>query len=583
MFTSVLIANRGEIACRVIRACQAQGIRAIAVYSDADANALHVRLADAAYNIGPPPARDSYLNIDAIVLAARKAHAQAIHPGYGFLAENAVFAEAVTRAGFVFIGPRADAIRTMGRKTAARDLMRAAGVPVVPGYQPAPGTSNAELRSAAGMLGYPVLIKAAAGGGGKGMRVAQSDADFEALLDAARREALSAFGDDAVYLERFISRPRHIEFQVLGDALGQMIHLNERECSIQRRHQKVVEETPSPLLTPALRAQMASAAVAAARAVGYVNAGTVEFIVDPGGAFYFLEMNTRLQVEHPITEVTTGVDLVALQLAIAAGEPLPEALLEGAPSHGHAIECRVCAEDPANDFLPATGTITNYGEPAGDGIRVDTGVARGDEIGLRYDSLLAKLIVHAPTRPAAIEKMTRALDHFVIEGLATNAAFLREVITHPAFAAGETSTDFIDRHFGGEPAAATEPTTGVDPCPSNRNPWLIADGYRIGAAATRRPVESAGAARAPGAPGPVAKDAHPPAHAGRITSPMPGLVVDVPVAVGARVSRGATLVVLEAMKMEYRLTAPSEGTLIRIGCAKGDTVQRGQILIELGL
>ena len=293
-------------------------------------------------------------------------------------------------------------------------------------------------------------------------------------------------------------------------------------------------------------------------------------------------MNTRLQVEHPVTEMTTGVDLVALQLAIAAGEPLPEALLEGAPSHGHAIECRVCAEDPANDFLPATGTITNYGEPAGDGIRVDSGVARGDEIGPRYDSLLAKLIVHAPTRTAAIETMTSALDHFVIEGLVTNLAFLREVITHPAFAAGETSTDFIDRHFGAEPVAASVPTTEVDPKPADRNPWRIADGYRIGAAAGPRRAEAAGAARTPGAPGPMSKDAHPPGQAGRIASPMPGLVVDVPFAVGARVLRGATLVVLEAMKMEYRLTAPSEGTLIRIGCAKGDTVQRGQILIELG-
>jgi acetyl-CoA carboxylase biotin carboxylase subunit len=578
MFTNVLIANRGEIACRVIRACQAQGIRAIAVYSDADANAMHTRLADAAYNIGPAPARDSYLNIEAIVLAARKAHAQAIHPGYGFLAENAAFAEAVSKAGFVFIGPGADAIRKMGFKTAARDLMRAAGVPVVPGFQPSPGASNAALRSAAGELGYPVLIKAAAGGGGKGMRVAQRADDFDALLDAARREAMSAFGDDAVYLERFIERPRHIEFQIFGDAFGQIIHLNERECSIQRRHQKVVEETPSPFLTPAVRAQMASAAVAAARAVGYVNAGTVEFVVDPGGAFYFLEMNTRLQVEHPITEMTTGVDLVGLQLAVAAGEPLPEALLEGVPSHGHAIECRVCAEDPANDFLPATGTITAYHEPSGDGIRVDSGVARGDEIGPRYEGLLAKLIVHAPTRTAAIEKMASALDDFVIEGLVTNLAFLREIITHPAFAAGETTTDFIDRHFGGEPAAAAQPTTGVDPHPSSRNPWQIADGYRVGATAR----SLAPAARTPVARRPVPAPVHPGGRGARIESPMPGLVVDVPAAAGARVRRGATLVVLEAMKMEYRLVAPAEGVITRIGCAKGDTVQRGQILIELG-
>ncbi len=578
MFTSVLIANRGEIACRVIRACQAQGIRAIAVFSDADANARHVRLADAAYHIGPAPARDSYLNIQAIVLAARKAHAQAIHPGYGFLAENAVFAEAVTRAGFVFIGPGADAIRKMGHKTAARDLMRAAGVPVVPGFQPAPETPNAAFRSAATELGYPVLIKAAAGGGGKGMRVARNGDDFDALLDAARREALAAFGDDTVYLERFIERPRHIEFQVFGDALGQVIHLNERECSIQRRHQKIVEETPSPFLTTALRAQMASAAVAAARAVGYVNAGTVEFIVDPRGDFYFLEMNTRLQVEHPVTEITTGVDLVALQLSIAAGEPLPEALLEGAPSHGHAIECRVCAEDAAIGFLPATGAITDYREPVGDGIRVDSGVARGDEIGLRYDSLLAKLIAHAPTRAAAIEKMTSALDTFVIEGLVTNLAFLREVITHPAFAAGETATDFIDRHFGVEPAAAETQTIAIDPTPATRNPWQIADGYRIGAAANPRSKTT----RSPTAGRPASAPAHPPALGARIESPMPGLVVDVPVTMGARVPRGATLVVLEAMKMEYRLVAPADGIITRIGCAKGDTVQRGQILIELG-
>ncbi|MBK8836354.1 MAG: acetyl-CoA carboxylase biotin carboxylase subunit [Anaerolineae bacterium] len=578
MFTSVLIANRGEIACRVIRTCQAQGIRAIAVYSDADANALHVRLADAAYNIGPAPARDSYLNIAAIVLAARKAHAQAIHPGYGFLAENAVFAEAVTRAGFTFIGPGADALGKMGRKTAARDLMRAAGVPVVPGFHPAHDTSNAVFQAAALDIGFPVLIKAAAGGGGKGMRLAQNGDDFEALLGAARREALAAFGDDTVYLERCIARPRHIEFQIFGDGFGQVIHLNERECSIQRRHQKVVEETPSPFLTPALRAQMAASAVAAARAVGYVNAGTVEFIVDPGGAFYFLEMNTRLQVEHPITELTTGVDLVALQLAIAAGEPLPEALLEGAPSHGHAIECRVCAEDAANGFLPATGVIAAYREPEGEGIRVDSGVARGDEIGLRYDALLAKLIVHAPTRAAAIEKMTFALDNFVIEGLVTNLAFLREVITHPAFAAGETTTDFIDRHFGGEPAAGATQTITADPTAAIRNPWQIADGYRIGAAAPR-----AASTRAPTARNTAPLPAHPPARASQIVSPMPGLVVDVPATLGARVARGATLVVLEAMKMEYRLVAPADGIVNRIGCAKGETVQRGQILIELGL
>ena len=439
-FRSVLIANRGEIAVRVIAACREAGLRAIAVYSDADRRALHVARADEAYPIGPAPARESYLNSSAILAAARDSGAEAIHPGYGFLSENAAFARAVLDAGLVWIGPPPAAIAAMGDKVAAKRLMAEAGVPLVPGYD-GPG-DEAELATRAAAIGFPVLIKAAAGGGGRGMRVVERKADFAGALAAARREALAAFGDARVFLERYLRDPRHIEVQVFGDNHGNVVHLGERECSIQRRHQKIVEEAPSPAVDPALRARLGAAAVAAARAVGYVGAGTVEFLLDAAGDFCFLEMNTRLQVEHPVTELVTGLDLVRLQLSVAAGERLPFVQDEVA-LRGHAIECRVYAEDAAAGFLPSSGPLRLFAPPSGPGIRNDVGVATGDEVGVHYDPQLAKLIVHAPDRPAAIARLARALGDYAVLGPTTNLPFLARIVAHPAFRAGETTTGFI--------------------------------------------------------------------------------------------------------------------------------------------
>jgi 3-methylcrotonyl-CoA carboxylase alpha subunit len=444
MFERVLIANRGEIAVRVIRACQELGVRAIAVYSDVDRNALHARLADEAYCIGPALARESYLNIEAILRVAREHGAQAIHPGYGFLSENAEFAAACAAAGVVFIGPPAEAIRMMGSKTAAKRAVEERGVPTVPGYA---GESR-DLRvfqREAERIGFPLMIKAAAGGGGKGMRAVTNPAEFAEALAAAQREALAAFGDDAVFLEKLIVRPRHIEFQVLADRYGHTIHLGERECSIQRRHQKVIEESPSVALSPELRAEMGAAAVRAAQSVGYVNAGTVEFLFDSSGAYYFLEMNTRLQVEHPVTESVTGVDLVRHQLAIAAGERLALRQEDIAP-RGHAIEARVYAEDPANDYLPSTGRALVFAPPMGPGVRVDAGVAAGDEVTMHYDPMLAKLIVSGESRAVAIERLQRALVSFGVLGVATNIPLLAAIAADANFQAGKTDTSFLEEH-----------------------------------------------------------------------------------------------------------------------------------------
>jgi 3-methylcrotonyl-CoA carboxylase alpha subunit len=444
MFERVLIANRGEIAVRVIRACQELGVRAIAVYSDVDRNALHARLADEAYCIGPAPARASYLNIEAILRVAREHGAQAIHPGYGFLSENAEFAATCAAARIVFIGPPAEAIRMMGSKTAAKRAVEERGVPTVPGYA---GESH-ELRifqREAERIGFPLMIKAAAGGGGKGMRAVTNPAEFAEALAAAQREALAAFGDDAVFLEKLIVRPRHIEFQVLADRYGHTIHLGERECSIQRRHQKVIEESPSVALSPELRAEMGAAAVRAAQAVGYVNAGTVEFLLESAGAYYFLEMNTRLQVEHPVTESVTGVDLVRHQLAIAAGERLALRQEDIAP-RGHAIEARVYAEDPANDYLPSTGRALVFAPPMGPGVRVDAGVAAGDEVTMHYDPMLAKLIVSSESRAVAIERLQRALVSFGVLGVATNIPLLAAIAADADFQAGKTDTSFLEEH-----------------------------------------------------------------------------------------------------------------------------------------
>ena len=444
MFAKLLIANRGEIACRVIATARRMGIATVAVYSDADATARHVALADEAYRIGAPPARASYLRGDAIIEAAQRAGAQAVHPGYGFLSENAEFAEACASAGLIFVGPPPAAIRAMGGKAEAKALMQRAGVPLVPGYHGA-AQDEATLRAEARRIGYPVLIKASAGGGGKGMRVVADDADFAAGLAAAQREARASFGDDRVLIERYLQRPRHIEMQVFADTHGNTVHLFERDCSIQRRHQKVLEEAPAPGMTPELRAKMGEAAVAAARAVNYVGAGTVEFIAEDG-AFYFMEMNTRLQVEHPVTEMITGLDLVEWQLRVAAGGKLPLGQDE-LSLRGHAIEARVYAEDPARDFMPSTGTLLHLRAPeASVDVRIDTGVRAGDAITPNYDPMIAKLIVHGADRAEAVRRLGVALGQYEVAGVQTNLRLLRGIAAHPAFAAADLDTGFIGRY-----------------------------------------------------------------------------------------------------------------------------------------
>lgn len=440
-FRKVLIANRGEIAVRLIRACRELGITAVAVYSEADAHALHVRLADEAYLIGPAPAAQSYLRVDAILDAARRSGAEAIHPGYGFLSERAHFARACAESGIVFVGPPATAIDLLGSKIAAKQLAVANDVPVVPGYD-GDDQQPATLREAAEQIGFPLLIKASAGGGGKGMRAVQQATEFDAALEGARREALAAFGDEAILLERMIERPRHVEFQVFADDHGNVLHFGERECSIQRRHQKIVEESPCVALDDRLRGTMGAAAVRLARAAGYRNAGTVEFMVDAAGHFYFLEMNTRLQVEHPVTEAVTGYDLVHLQLAVAAGEPLPMRQ-ENIQLRGHAIEARIYAEDPIS-FLPQIGPVREIVVPEGPGIRNDGGLQSGDDVSIHYDPMIAKLSVYAPDRAWAIGRMRRALDDYGVLGLTTNLALLRSIVAEQRFIAGETHTGFLD-------------------------------------------------------------------------------------------------------------------------------------------
>ncbi|MFZ5661523.1 MAG: acetyl/propionyl/methylcrotonyl-CoA carboxylase subunit alpha [Pseudomonadota bacterium] len=499
MFDKILIANRGEIACRVIRTCRRLGIRTVAVYSDADADAQHVRQADEAWHIGGARPQESYLRGEAIIEAAKASGAQAIHPGYGFLSENADFAEAVEAAGLVFIGPRAASMRKMGSKAGAKQLMQAAGVPVVPGYT-GEDQSPDRLQREADAFGYPLMIKAAHGGGGKGMRIVRSSAEFMANLESCQREAAGAFGRDRVLLERYVERPRHIEIQVFGDDHGHVIHLNERECSAQRRYQKVLEESPSPFLTPELRAAMGEAAVKAARAIDYVNAGTVEFIVGQDGAFYFMEINTRLQVEHPVTELVTGLDLVEWQLRVAAGEALPLTQAQ-IPQRGHAIEVRLYAEDPEAGFLPGSGRLERLRLPAPSAhVRIDSGVVEGDTVTIFYDPMIAKLIVHDADRPRALARLREALAECDIVGPKSNVAFLERLVRHAAVVNGTIDTGYLDRHpdefiaavdgpdddrliaaaaaywLHEEAATRARARASADP----GSPWAIADGWRLG-------------------------------------------------------------------------------------------------------
>ena len=454
-FKKILIANRGEIAIRIMRACKELGIKTVAVYSDADKNALHVQHADEAIHLANSSPADSYLNTDKLIRAALDSNADAIHPGYGFLSENASFAREVVSAisspqgKLTFIGPSADSIRLMGDKAESKIRMKQAGVPTVPGFEGL--ESENDFKQAAQEVGYPVLVKAAAGGGGKGMRVVNHENELSESIESARREALNAFGDERLLVEKYIPNAHHIEFQVFGDQHGNLLHLFERECSVQRRYQKIIEETPSPLLTPELREEMGQAAVKAAQAVGYYNAGTVEFIVDPDTLkFYFLEMNTRLQVEHPVTELTTGLDLVHWQIRVAAGERFPYSQ-EGLTQRGHAVECRIYAEDPANGFLPSTGNLLQFIEPRGPGIRVDSGFTSGDEVTHFYDPLLAKLIVHAENREIAIQRMQAALKEFIVHGVIANIDFLQAVLSHSDFRNGVVTTRWVETNFNWAP------------------------------------------------------------------------------------------------------------------------------------
>jgi acetyl/propionyl-CoA carboxylase alpha subunit len=628
---ALLIANRGEIAVRIARACREMGIRSVAVYSDADARALHVSQADAAVRIGPAAPSASYLSIDALIGAARSSGADAVHPGYGFLSENDAFARACEAAGLTWVGPPPDVIRRMGSKIAARQLMESAGVPVVPGSTPR-DQSDAGILAAVRTSGFPALVKPSEGGGGKGMRVLRDERGALELIGASRREALGAFGDGTLYVERLIVRPRHVEIQVFGDASGHVVHLFERECSLQRRHQKIVEESPSTALTPALRARMGEAAVAAACAAGYRNAGTIEFLVEGHGdsaRFYFLEMNTRLQVEHPVTEAVTGIDLVRTQLIVASGGELPWTQASLA-QRGHAVECRVYAEDPASGFLPQAGTLLAYREPSGPGIRIDSGVAEGGTVGVHYDPLLAKLIAFGDTREEALERAVAALDGYRIAGIRTNIPFLGRLLRDDRVRRGEIHTQFVDEHLAElaeepEPAERSESAETAEVAGSAADdPWVALRGWRLGSglgsdldlSATRksrsdpRPAAPAGpgsdldflAHRKTSDPGSARESRSDPkaieairksrsdpkgrrpwtaGHHGSLMAPMPATVAKIEAQVGQQVKRGETLLILEAMKMELPVRAPADGAVTAINCAEGELVQPGVPLIEI--
>ncbi len=646
MFESVLIANRGEIACRVIRTARRLGIRSIAIFSEADRGALFTRMADEAHEIGPAAARESYLAGDKIVALANRTGAACIHPGYGFLSENAEFANACAAAGLVFIGPPPSAIRAMGLKSAAKALMQKAGVPVVPGYH---GDNQAPkfLKEKAYEIGYPVLIKAIAGGGGKGMRRVDAHVDFENALESAAREGQSAFGDSRVLIEKYVARPRHIEMQIFGDQSGEVVHLFERDCSLQRRHQKVIEESPAPGLSAEMRAVMAAAAVAAGKAVGYFGAGTVEFIADssrglrPDG-FYFMEMNTRLQVEHPVTEAITGLDLVEWQFRVAAGQPLPLQQSDIRQS-GHAVEARLYAENPENNFLPSAGKIYALQFPGGEGLRVDTGVEAGSEVTPFYDPMIAKVIAHGATRDEALDSLSHALEATLVAGPRTNAPLLRALCDAPEFRAGAFDTGFIEANLARLGAEPREVDAGVVligaerllarrlHAPVSYDPWSVADSFEL---TGRRDVgvdilvdgrptpfvqrSADGVMELAFADGrPLLDDAHDAAArivetaealfvlkqgrqtelrladpldgemeasgsgSGQVEAPMHGRLLALFVEEGQSVAQGARVAIVEAMKMEHSLSAPRAGRVARIAAAVGAQVQQGARLMTI--
>ncbi|WP_053121709.1 acetyl/propionyl/methylcrotonyl-CoA carboxylase subunit alpha [Pseudomonas sp. P1.31] len=642
VLTTLLVANRGEIACRVMRTAKALGLTTVAVHSATDREARHSREADIRVDLGGSKAADSYLQIDKLIAAAKASGAQAIHPGYGFLSENAGFARAIEAAGLIFLGPPASAIDAMGSKSAAKALMETAGVPLVPGYH-GEAQDLETFRAACERIGYPVLLKATAGGGGKGMKVVEEVSQLAEALASAQREAQSSFGDSRMLVEKYLLKPRHVEIQVFADQHGNCLYLNERDCSIQRRHQKVVEEAPAPGLSAELRRAMGEAAVRSAQAIGYVGAGTVEFLLDARGEFFFMEMNTRLQVEHPVTEAITGLDLVAWQIRVARGEALP-ITQEQVPLNGHAIEVRLYAEDPSNDFLPATGRLDLYRESAeGPGRRVDSGVEEGDEISPFYDPMLGKLIAWGEDREQARLRLLSMLDEFAIGGLKTNINFLRRIIAHPAFAAAELDTGFIPRYQEQLLPAPSELSDGfwqaaaqafAQSLPSvvraddAASPWSRNSGLRAGlpreitlhlscegqdraltlgaggdakllgdslvvehegVRRTLRAIRQGdalylqweGELRRVEAYDPISAVEASNSHQGGLTAPMNGSIVRVLVEAGQTVEAGAQLVVLEAMKMEHSIRAPHAGVIKALYCQEGEMVGEGSALVEL--
>lgn len=582
MFDTVLVANRGEIALRVMRACRELGLRTVAIYSEADRNAPHMRYADAAYLVGPGPSIESYLRGDKIIEIAKEAGAGAIHPGYGFLAENADFAQAVLDAGLVFIGPPPEAMRRMGGKVAARREAMAAGVPIVPGVQE-PVQDLATARELAAQFGFPLAIKAVSGGGGRGLRVVRSFDELENAFDSARREALSAFKDDSVYIERYLDRPRHIEIQVLADSYGHAVHLGERECSIQRRHQKLIEEAPSTAISPELRAEMGAAALRLVASVGYVGAGTLEFLYQDG-EYFFLEMNTRIQVEHTVTEMVYGFDLVQAQIKIAQGERLSVTQAELIP-RGHAIECRINAEDAGVNFRPVLGTLGSYSEPSGFGVRVDSGVCAGWTIPQYYDSMLAKLITWGRTRHEAIGRMQRALADYRIEGVTTLIPFHQAALAQPAFLEGDTTVNFIAQH---PQVQVSGPSNGEVSLPADeprsepRRFEVEVNGkfFAVRVAEVGQPASNGSSPTKSSAASKRAKtnSSLPKQASNEIRSPIQGTIVAIRAQAGQQVEAGAVVFVVEAMKMENEISAPHAGTLAEIKVTVGATIEAGALL-----